>query len=166
MKVDNTDTPVEVIVPEVVAAPAVLPEQTVVKPVTEAVIETVYTEDTTAETTVALSVVVTEVVLETAPVELLLPAEIQPAKVLNVSVALPEKIEEAVELFIPEQMTIAIPMDEDEIVELEDMRLVLVLADGSMIEIPFEIVEGKLVFTTTQMGVFAFVPAEELEKAE
>ena len=38
--------------------------------------------------------------------------------------------------------------------------LALVLSDGTMVEIPYEVVDGKIVFTTETMGVFAFVPAE------
>ena len=157
VKAEDASAPVEPAVPEVAAAPAVLPEQTVVKTVETAVIETVQPE----EATVTLAVAVTEVVLENAPVVLPLPEEIQPAKVLNISVILPETIEEEDELYIPEQMTITIPVEEEEIEALKDMKLVLVLSDGTLIDIEYEIVDGKLVFTTTQMGVFAFIPVEK-----
>ena len=49
---------------------------------------------------------------------------------------------------------------EEEIKQLEGMKLVLVLSDGTQIEIPYEIVDGKLVFTTELFGVFAFIPVE------
>ena len=102
-----------------------------------------------------------EVVLEETPVVLPLPEEVEPVKVLKVSVIVPEELEEEEENFVPEQLTVAIPMEEEEITELEGMKLVLVLADGTLVEIPYEIVEGKLVFTTTQIGVFALIPVEE-----
>lgn len=156
-KSEDASAPAEPVVPEAVAAPAVLPEQAVVKTVEEAVVETVQTE----EAPVTIAIAVTEVVLENTPVVLPLPEEIQPAKVLNVSVILPEKIEEVEEFSIPEQMTITIPVEEEEITALKDMKLVLVLSDGTLIDIEYEIVEGKLIFTTTQIGVFAFIPVEE-----
>lgn len=44
--------------------------------------------------------------------------------------------------------------------DMSAMRLVLIANDGTMIEIPFEIIDGKLVFTTDMLGLFAFVPVE------
>lgn len=55
-------------------------------------------------------------------------------------------------------------MDEEQAAAYQEaFKLVLLMEDGSMVEIPYEIKDGKLTFETTKMGVFALVPVEELE---
>lgn len=39
----------------------------------------------------------------------------------------------------------------------------LLMEDGNMVEIPYEIKDGKLTFEIAQMGVFALVPVEASE---
>jgi len=102
---------------------------------------------------------VSEVELEETPVELPLPVEVKPEKVISIQMTIPETTEEET-VYIPEKVTIALPVTEEEIVSLASTKLMLMLSDGTMIEIPFEVVDGKIVFTTEMMGVFAFVPAE------
>lgn len=143
-EVEATDVPT--------AAPAVLPEDTVVTPVENAVVEA----DQPLE---SIQIVVNEVELEEEPV-LPLPEEIEPAKVITVALIVPEEI--AAEEAIPEYVTVTILLTDEEVTALEGTKLVLVLSDGTMIEIPYEIVDGKLVFTTSQLGVFAFIPADQV----
>ncbi len=45
-----------------------------------------------------------------------------------------------------------------EVIDHTVMRLVLLQPDGSMIEIPYEIIDGNLVVHTELPGVFALVP--------
>jgi hypothetical protein len=101
-----------------------------------------------------VQIVVKEVVDEHIPAVLpaALPEEIVPVKVI--SVFLTE------ETTTPETVKIALTVDEADITALEGMRLVLILTDGTMVEIPYVIEEGCIVFETQLFGVFAFVPAE------
>lgn len=54
--------------------------------------------------------------------------------------------------------TVQIELPAPEAIDHAVMRLVLLQPDGSMIEIPYEIMDGKLVFSTELLGVFALVP--------
>ena len=114
-----------------------------------------------------IQIAVEEVQIEESPVVLPLPEEVVPAKVITIKAILPEnhKKEEYTEadpeeLVISAKVTIAILVTEEEVSSLSNTILVLVLADGSMVEIPYEVIDDQLVFTTTQLGVFAFIPAE------
>lgn len=54
-------------------------------------------------------------------------------------------------------------LTEEEIADLMTAyRLVLIQADGTMIEVEYEIVDGQLVFETEQTGTFALVPVEDV----
>ena len=151
------------------------------------------TEGTEQPAAPAIQIAVEEVQLAETPVVLPLPVEIEPAKVITITAIITELPQAevpagesgetagsagetadstgdptatdtpAAEPALPQKVTIALPVTEEEVETLVNTKLVLVLEDGTMVEIPYEIVDGKLVFTTTQMGVFAFVPAEQTQ---
>lgn len=106
-------------------------------------------------------IVVQEVEEEEVP-KLELPETIEAVKVLSVNLYVPEELEDTADTLIPDVLKISIELTEEEEKELEDLKLVLILADGTMQEIKFEIKDGKLVFETEKQGVFAFVPADTI----
>lgn len=63
-------------------------------------------------------------------------------------------------------ITVRIPMDDEVLEDLSGMKLVLIAEDGTLIEIPYEIVDGQIVFDTSYLGIFAFVEEETLQNAE
>ena len=61
---------------------------------------------------------------------------------------------------------VELPCEEDEQEILKSMSLVLVLSDGTLMEIEFEVVDGKIVFETDAVGTIAFVDASLLKNQE
>lgn len=59
---------------------------------------------------------------------------------------------------------ITFPVTEDIIKALENKALVLMTEEGYMIEIPYEIIDGMIVFETSRLGMFAFVDRTMLEQ--
>lgn len=51
-------------------------------------------------------------------------------------------------------MKVAIPMTEDEITAMEGKTLMMLTEDGELIEVVWEIVDGKLVIVTDALGMF------------
>lgn len=141
---------------EPTVAPVELPEDVVEVPVEDAVVEVEMDAD--EETVASITIAVNEVALEETPVELPLPEEVEPAKVITVQAIIPEDL--AAKAVVPTKVTVTLPVTEADAAALANTKLVLVLSDSTMIEIPYELVDGQLIFTTTQTGVFAFIPVE------
>lgn len=81
-----------------------------------------------------------------------LPENVTAAKVFTVAYM------QAGEAVQPETaMTVTLPLTEEELSALEGLKLVLILEDGTMVEVAYEVVDGQIVFTATQMGTFAFI---------
>lgn len=58
-----------------------------------------------------------------------------------------------------EAMRVEIPLDNADTMQTSDWQLLFISGNGQMIEIPFEIADGKIVFTATQLSMFLFAPA-------
>lgn len=60
---------------------------------------------------------------------------------------------------------LTIPVDEDTLASLEGKVLMLLRADGTLVEVPFEVIDGQLVFLTEELGVFLLMEPEAAEAA-
>ncbi len=58
-----------------------------------------------------------------------------------------------------EAMRVEIPLDNADTMQTSDWQLFFIAENGQMTELPFEIADGKIVFTATQLGMFLFAPA-------
>lgn len=56
-----------------------------------------------------------------------------------------------------EATTVTLALTEEELTAINGLKLVAILADGTVTEIPYEVVDGQIVFTAETLGVFAFV---------
>lgn len=56
-----------------------------------------------------------------------------------------------------EATTVTLTLTEEELAAIDGLTLVLVQADGTLVEIPYEVVDGQVVFTAEALGAFAFV---------
>ncbi len=54
---------------------------------------------------------------------------------------------------------VEIPLDNADTMQASDWQLFFISENGQMTEIPFEIADGKIVFTTTQLGMFLLASA-------
>jgi len=53
-------------------------------------------------------------------------------------------------------LTVKLPLENT--APLEGLQLMLILEDGALMEIEYEIQDGMIVFITSQTGVFVFLP--------
>lgn len=53
--------------------------------------------------------------------------------------------------------TVTLTLTEEELTAINGLKLVLVQADGTLVEIPYEVIDGQIVFTAEALGAFAFV---------
>lgn len=53
--------------------------------------------------------------------------------------------------------TVTLTLTEEELTAINGLKLVLVQADGTLVEIPYEVIDGQIVFTAETLGAFAFV---------
>lgn len=53
--------------------------------------------------------------------------------------------------------TVTLTLTEEELTAINGLKLVLVQADGTLVEIPYEVIDGRIVFTAETLGAFAFV---------
>lgn len=56
-----------------------------------------------------------------------------------------------------EATTVTLTLTEEELAAISGLKLVLVRADGTTVEVPYEVVEGQVVFTAETLGTFAFI---------
>jgi len=112
-----------------------------------AVVETVAEDEEAVPADAVL--VVNEATFE-VPVEILPEAQVKKVFAVNI-------LQEGQSIQPTAAVRIRIPVEEKEVSELEGKKLVLMQADGTLVEIPYEIINGELVFETELMGVFLLV---------
>ena len=61
------------------------------------------------------------------------------------------------------QVKLSIPVDEETLAAIEGKVLMLLREDGTLVEVPFEIIDGEIVFLTDELGVFLLMEPEETE---
>lgn len=94
---------------------------------------------------------VTDVDME-AETAIQLPENVSAAKVFSVAYM------EDGEAVQPEAaMTVMLALTEEDLSAVEGLKLMLILEDGTMVEVPYEVIDGQIVFTAEQLGTFAFV---------
>lgn len=94
---------------------------------------------------------VTDVDME-AETAIQLPENVSAAKVFRVAYM------EDGEAVQPEAaMTVTLALTEEDLSAVEGLKLMLILEDGTMVEVPYEVIDGQIVFTAEQLGTFAFV---------
>ena len=94
---------------------------------------------------------VTDVDME-AETAIQLPEKVSAAKVFSVAYM------EDGEAVQPEAaMTVTLALTEEDLSAVEGLKLMLILEDGTMVEVPYEVIDGQIVFTAEQLGTFAFV---------
>ena len=54
---------------------------------------------------------------------------------------------------------VEIPLNNADTMQASDWQLLFISGNGQITELPFEIADGKIVFTATQLGMFLFAPA-------
>ena len=54
-------------------------------------------------------------------------------------------------------LTVTLSMTAEELSAVEGLKLMMILEDGTMVEVAYEVVDGKIVFTAEKMGAFAFI---------
>lgn len=59
------------------------------------------------------------------------------------------------------KVKLTIPVDEETIAAMEGKVLMLLREDGTLVEIPYEIVDGEIVFLTEEVGVFLLMEMQE-----
>ena len=56
-----------------------------------------------------------------------------------------------------EATTVTLTLTEEELTAINGLKLMLVLADGTLVEVPYEVIDGQVVFTAETLGAFAFI---------
>ena len=72
-------------------------------------------------------------------------------------------VSQGVAIELEEPITITLPVEEQDIEELSNLCLVMLLPDGTLQVIDFEIIDGNVVFEVDAVGMFAFVDPALLE---
>lgn len=59
------------------------------------------------------------------------------------------------------KVKLTIPVDEETVAALEGKVLMLLREDGTLVEVPYEVVDGEIVFITEEVGVFLLMEMKE-----